>query len=385
MAGGSSLRLFILGVSLLSFSFQCFCHCNVNRKGETRSVGIKGMFVFGSSLVDNGNNNFLQNSLARADYLPYGVDFPLGPSGRFTNGKNVLDLLGEQLKIPSFIPVFADPQTKGSKIVHGVNFASGASGILDDTGSLAGRVMSLNEQIRNFEEVTLPELKTQLGLGCSTSFESSIDKYLFVVGTGGNDYSFNYFLANPHNVSLQVFTANLTSSLSTKLKKLHSLGARKFVVMSINPLGCSPMAMNMMKLPTVTRNRCVQGMNRAVHLFNSRFKSMVDAIRAEMPGSALVFVNSYKIIRDIIKSPISKGFKDSSGTCCEVASISEGGNGILCKRGGQVCLNRSSHVFFDGLHPTEAVNVQIATKAFVSTLKTEVYPTNIQQMTQIQI
>lgn len=348
------------------------------------------MFVFGSSLVDNGNNNFLPNSLARADYLPYGIDFPLGPSGRFTNGKNVIDLFGEQLKIPSLIPVFADPQTKGSKIVHGVNFASGASGILDDTGSLAGHVMSLNEQIRNFEEVTLPELRRQLGLGCSRSSESSpsLGNYLFVVGTGGNDYSFNYFLANRNNVSLQTFTANLTSSLSTQLKKLHSLGARKFVVMSINPLGCSPMAMNMMKnLPTTTRNgngrRCVKDLNRAAHLFNSRLKSIVDDIRAEMPGSALVFVNSYKIIRDIIKNPISKGFKDSSTTCCQVTSISEGGNGILCKRGGQVCKNRSSHVFFDGLHPTEAVNVQIATKAFVSTLKTEVYPTNIQRLTKL--
>ncbi|KAL5745624.1 hypothetical protein ACOSP7_026770 [Xanthoceras sorbifolium] len=95
------------------------------------------MFVFGSSLVDNGNNNFLENSLARADYLPYGVDFPWGPSGRFTNGKNVIDLLGEKLKLPSLIPTFSDSSTKGTKIVHGVNFASAASGILDDTGSLA--------------------------------------------------------------------------------------------------------------------------------------------------------------------------------------------------------------------------------------------------------
>lgn len=79
------------------------------------------------------------------------------------------------------------------------------------------------------------------------------------------------------------------------------------------------------------------------------------------------------------------GFKDSNTTCCEVASISEGGNGILCKRGGEVCANRSSHVFFDGLHPTEAVNIQIAAKAYVSSLKTEVYPTNIAQMTKSKI
>ncbi|PNX82196.1 GDSL esterase/lipase, partial [Trifolium pratense] len=47
-------------------------------------------FIFGDSLVDNGNNNEL-NSLARADYLPYGIDFPAGPSGRFSNGKTTVD------------------------------------------------------------------------------------------------------------------------------------------------------------------------------------------------------------------------------------------------------------------------------------------------------
>ena len=48
----------------------------------------------GDSLVDNGNNNQLQ-SLARADYLPYGIDFPGGPFGRFSNGKTTVDAIGE--------------------------------------------------------------------------------------------------------------------------------------------------------------------------------------------------------------------------------------------------------------------------------------------------
>ena len=51
-------------------------------------------FIFGDSLVDNGNNNALQ-SLARADYLPYGIDFPGGPTGRFSNGKTTVDVVGE--------------------------------------------------------------------------------------------------------------------------------------------------------------------------------------------------------------------------------------------------------------------------------------------------
>ncbi|VAH79287.1 unnamed protein product [Triticum turgidum subsp. durum] len=40
-------------------------------------------FVFGDSLVDNGNNNDIA-SLARANYPPYGIDFPGGATGRFT-------------------------------------------------------------------------------------------------------------------------------------------------------------------------------------------------------------------------------------------------------------------------------------------------------------
>lgn len=52
------------------------------------------MFIFGDSLVDNGNNNFL-TSLARADYPPNGIDFGSGwPTGRFCNGRTVSDYIG---------------------------------------------------------------------------------------------------------------------------------------------------------------------------------------------------------------------------------------------------------------------------------------------------
>ncbi|MFS7947421.1 putative triacylglycerol lipase [Helianthus anomalus] len=51
-------------------------------------------FIFGDSLVDNGNNNRI-GSLARADYLPYGIDFPSGPTGRFCNGKTIVDAVGK--------------------------------------------------------------------------------------------------------------------------------------------------------------------------------------------------------------------------------------------------------------------------------------------------
>lgn len=49
-------------------------------------------FIFGDSLVDNGNNNGLKTT-AKANYPPYGTDF-FGPTGRFTNGRTTADFIG---------------------------------------------------------------------------------------------------------------------------------------------------------------------------------------------------------------------------------------------------------------------------------------------------
>ncbi|MFS8026663.1 putative triacylglycerol lipase [Helianthus anomalus] len=50
-------------------------------------------FIFGDSLVDNGNNNRLV-TFAKATYLPHGIDFSSGPTGRFCNGRNFADFMG---------------------------------------------------------------------------------------------------------------------------------------------------------------------------------------------------------------------------------------------------------------------------------------------------
>lgn len=58
-------------------------------------------FIFGDSLWDNGNNNALSTK-AKANYPPYGIDFPEGATGRFTNGRNMGDILGICLPYSSF-------------------------------------------------------------------------------------------------------------------------------------------------------------------------------------------------------------------------------------------------------------------------------------------
>lgn len=53
-------------------------------------------FVFGDSLVDAGNNDYFF-TLSKANSPPYGIDFkPSGgrPTGRFTNGRTISDIVG---------------------------------------------------------------------------------------------------------------------------------------------------------------------------------------------------------------------------------------------------------------------------------------------------
>ena len=60
---------------------------------------VPAIYVFGDSLVDVGNNNYLKLSLAKADLPHYGIDFPnQKANGRFTNGMNAADFLGKLIK-----------------------------------------------------------------------------------------------------------------------------------------------------------------------------------------------------------------------------------------------------------------------------------------------
>jgi hypothetical protein len=59
----------------------------------------RAFLVFGDSLVDNGNNDYLITT-ARADSYPYGIDYPTHrPTGRFSNGLSIPDIISWVLRL----------------------------------------------------------------------------------------------------------------------------------------------------------------------------------------------------------------------------------------------------------------------------------------------
>lgn len=85
--------LYVLFAVLLLCHFVRGCSNSSTGQQPPKDVQVPCFFIFGDSLVDNGNNNDIL-TLARANYQPYGIDFPQGPTGRFCNGLTVVDVLG---------------------------------------------------------------------------------------------------------------------------------------------------------------------------------------------------------------------------------------------------------------------------------------------------
>lgn len=68
-------------------------------------------FIFGDSLVDSGNNNQLVTT-TKANYPSYGIDFPQGVTGRFTNGRTIDDIIGISLTRFHYLISFIQKRTK---------------------------------------------------------------------------------------------------------------------------------------------------------------------------------------------------------------------------------------------------------------------------------
>ncbi|GAB2274227.1 hypothetical protein Dimus_008994 [Dionaea muscipula] len=320
-------------------------------------------FLFGDSLVDAGNNDFLF-TLSKADSPPYGIDYtPSGgrPTGRFTNGRTISDIIGEALGGRSSSPPFLAPNSLTSAIENGVNYASGSSGILLETGSLFIGRIPLEEQVKYFEQ-TRSYMVNRMG---ERDTSKLLRNAIFSLTIGSNDI-LNYIepsipFFGQEKVEPSLFQQFMVSNLTMQLKRLYELGGRKFVVVGVGPLGCIPFVR---AIRLVSGHRCSVEVNELVQGYNKRLDLEVDHLNKEMgPEAVFVYANSYKIFLDIIQNYHHYGFQNGKDPCC-------GGYipPFVCFKGkdantsSNLCQDRSKYVFWDAYHPTEAANLIMANK-----------------------
>ncbi|KAL1209445.1 GDSL esterase/lipase [Cardamine amara subsp. amara] len=338
----------------------------------TGQARVPAMFVLGDSLVEVGNNNFLP-TIARANYLPYGIDLNFRPTGRFSNGLNFIDLLARLVNITS-PPPFADPTTSGNRILGGVNYASAAAGILDESGQNYGSRFSMNQQMVNLQ-TTLSQLRTMMSPQAYTDY---LSRSLVILVFGSNDYINNYLMPNLYSSSFRYrppeFAYLLLNQYARQLLALYSLGLRKIFIPGLAPLGCIP---NQRATGVAPPDRCVDNVNKILGTFNEGLKSLVDQLNQRLPGAIYVYGNTYSSIGDILNNPVAYGFTVVDRACC---GVGRNQGQITCLPFQTPCLNRSQYVFWDAFHPTQAANSILARRAFYGP-PSDAYPVNVQQMT----
>ncbi|XP_051120062.1 GDSL esterase/lipase At5g33370-like isoform X2 [Andrographis paniculata] len=280
----------LLAITLLAFA-------RFTPRAEARAF-----FVFGDSLVDNGNNNYLITS-ARADNPPYGIDYPTHrPTGRFSNGLNIPDIISEHMGTEPTQP-YLSPMLKGQKLLVGANFASAGVGILNDTGIQFANIIRIGQQLEYFEQY---QHRVTSLIGAEQT-KALVNQALVLITLGGNDFVNNYYLvpfsARSRQFALPDYVPYLISEYRKILRKLYDLGARRVLVTGTGPMGCVPAEL-------AQRSRtgeCDVELTRAARLFNPQLTDMLSSLNQEVGGHIFVAANTYSMHMDFVSTPQAYG------------------------------------------------------------------------------
>ncbi|KAL6011832.1 hypothetical protein ACLOJK_002298 [Asimina triloba] len=329
------------------------------RRTNAIHAAVPAIFVFGDSIFDVGNNNFLPFTLARVDRPYNGIDFPGGvATGRFCNGYNIVDHLamkmGSEVSPEAFLSM-VNTSTLQDKMSKGVNFASGGSGIKDVTGHSLGGAFSLRTQIENFATVGR-NLIQKIG---SNRTDILLSKSIFVFSTGNCDFlelkPWDHGLDN--STQNQLFLTDLTAQFKRHLQRLHQLGARKFAIMSVPEIGCCPYERSLN--PAV--GECFQDLNELAYDFHQATAAMLEELKSEMDGMSYSLGNTREIMLEIVRNQARYGFKDVVSGCCGSGPL----NGrSLCEPNCTYCSNRDEYLFWDPYHPTQKAANLVASILF---------------------
>ncbi|MED6217465.1 hypothetical protein PIB30_018101 [Stylosanthes scabra] len=309
-------------------------------------------FIFGDSLSDVGNNKYLSKSLAQASLPWYGIDFGNGlPNGRFSNGRTVADIIGDQMGLPR-PPPFLDPSLTEDDILHnGLNYASGGGGILNDTGNYFIQRFSLYKQIELFQG-TQEVIREKIG---KEEAEEFFKEARYVVALGSNDFINNYLMPvyrDSWTYNDDTFIQYLIETLKGQLKALHTLGARQLMVFGLGPMGCIPLQ----RVLSASGN-CQDRTNKLALSFNKAAAKLIDDLGIQLANSSFRFGDAYDVVNDVISNPNKYGFENSDSPCCSFGRIRPA---LTCLPASSLCKDRSKYVFWDEYHPTDSANQLIA-------------------------
>ncbi|KAK1429550.1 hypothetical protein QVD17_11761 [Tagetes erecta] len=309
-----------------------------NEEAQKVSGGYRPLklFAFGDSYADTGNN---PKSLSSSWKNPYGVTFPGKPAGRYSDGRVLTDYIARFMGIKSPLP-YELRKYGQHRLQHGLNFAYGGTGVFD-TGNLQP---NLSTQIGYFERVVKESVYTKRDLQSS----------LALVAVSGNDYA-AFTASGGTDQGLPSFISHVINQMGINLKRIRSLGVRRVLVTTLQPIGCLPR-----QTAFSSYQQCNETDNSAVIFHNQLLQKVVTSLNNSTKGSNFLILDLFNSFNAVLKNKGeftgSAKFDTPLKPCC-LATRSDAFCGTLDDKGRRlytVCNKPESMFFWDSVHPTEA-------------------------------
>ncbi|KAH6790314.1 hypothetical protein C2S51_005320 [Perilla frutescens var. frutescens] len=352
-----NLTYFIL-VILLARSNPTCCAC------------FKSIISFGDSLADTGNIIYLtpSNAPPQSASPPYGETFFHRPTGRWSDGRIIIDFIAQALGLPFVKPFFGQKNLSSGGFSGGVNFAVTGCTALPDTFFAKEGIkipyanVSLAAQLSWFKEIFFPTFCQSPPSGCKNFLRSS----LVVVGEiGGNDYNYA-FLQGKSTELVQSFIPQVIKVISSTINELIKLGASSLMVPGNLPIGCSAAYLtyfiNSDEKDYDHETGCLNWLNRFSLQHNKLLQLELQRIRHQNPNIHIIYADYYNAAMQFYRAPDKYGFVQGAlRVCCGGGGPYNLNRTSLCgTQKSKTCDDPSSYVAWDGLHLTEAAYSLIA-------------------------
>ncbi|TVU46913.1 hypothetical protein EJB05_06486, partial [Eragrostis curvula] len=359
-SSSSSFPAFLLLVLLLPYGAVS---ADRDQASGGSSACYTRLFSFGDSITDTGNFVSLFPNITILS-PPYGETFFGRPSGRFSDGRLIIDFIAEALRLP-----FPKPYLTGrtaDDFRHGANFAvAGATALNQSFFKEMG--LDVRSILPYSLDVQLGWFKDVLRLLGSNKQEGRdiVSCSLFLLGIGGNDYNNPFFQNRSFTTEIKPLVPKVVGKIEKAIKVLIGHGAKTIVVPGNVPTGCRPRY-----LATFRSNNsadydahgCLRWLNDFAEHHNRALRRMLHRITAQDPTVRIIYGDYYSAIQEIIRNPLQHGCdKDGVLTaCCGDGGPYNSGSLFSCNATAILCPDPSKRVTWDGIHFTEAANKFVA-------------------------